>query len=377
MAVIKKYMKKDGSTAYMFNVYLGVDPLTGKKKRTTRRGFRTQKEAKVALARLQLELESNGHLTQNFNTFKEVYLLWYDQYKTGVKESTALRVTDLFKHQILPDFGELRINKINTATCQKIINQWNEENAPTRLRSYTKKVFLYAIALNIIQHNPMENVLIPRKKQVTEKPSEEKFLDKQQLTQLLNLLAEKESFQTYLMFHVLAYTGLRKGELLTLTWEDIDFTNNAISVSKTGYYLNGKPSITTTKTKKSTRTLSIDPSTTAMLKHWKTHQKKTLFSRGIPAKRNVNQLVFSNHKNELMRNMLLNDVLKKYSEFNITPHGFRHTHASLLFEAGATIKQVQERLGHTSINTTMEIYTHVTKEAEKESAQKFLDYMNI
>ncbi|EIP8069358.1 tyrosine-type recombinase/integrase, partial [Enterococcus faecalis] len=70
------------------------------------------------------------------------------------------------------------------------------------------------------------------------------------------------------------------------------------------------------------------------------------------------------------------EKLKKYSQFNITAHGFRHTHASLLFEAGATIKQVQERLGHADINTTLNIYTHVTKNAEKEVANLFSNFMN-
>ena len=68
MASIKKYIKKDGSTAYMFNAYLGVDPSTGKSKRTTRRGFRTQKEAKLALSRLELEIDTNGFSKQNQNS---------------------------------------------------------------------------------------------------------------------------------------------------------------------------------------------------------------------------------------------------------------------------------------------------------------------
>lgn len=77
MAIIKKYIKKDGSTAYMFNAYLGVDALTGKSKRTTRRGFRTQKEAKLALSRLELEVDTKGFVKQNYSTFKDVYELWY------------------------------------------------------------------------------------------------------------------------------------------------------------------------------------------------------------------------------------------------------------------------------------------------------------
>lgn len=376
MAVIQKYTKADGSKAYMFQAYLGIDPLTGKKKRTTRRGFKTQKEAKLALAQLQLEIESNSLSKQDYSTFKDVYELWFANYKHTVKESSVQRVRYLFNNQILPKFGHLRINKINTAICQKIVNEWNEENSPTRLRSYTKKIFTYAISINLISSNPMDNILIPRKTR-HKKVEKENFLDRYQLKNFLTLVKQQETLSIFTMFHVLAYTGLRKGELVALTWNDIDFTSQTISINKTGYYLNGKPYITSTKTNKSTRKISVDNSTISILKQWKLEQKKLLLSRGIPIKSDKKQLIFSSNSNNLIHNAFLNETLRKYPQYNITPHGFRHTHASLLFEAGASIKQVQERLGHTNINTTLEIYTHVTKEAEKESAEKFLKYMDL
>ena len=83
MAQIKKYTKKDGSKAYMFNLYLGTDPVTGKQRRTTRRGFRTIAEAKTALSRLELEVMENGLPTSSrkIMTFEEVYKMWFEQYK--------------------------------------------------------------------------------------------------------------------------------------------------------------------------------------------------------------------------------------------------------------------------------------------------------
>lgn len=376
MPKIKKYYKKDGSSAYMFQIYTGVDSLTGKKKRTTRRGFGSQKEAKLALAKLQLELDAGKVVKQDFSTFKEVYELWFENYKTTVKDTSAQRVAYLFKNQILPKFGKYRINQINAAICQRIVNEWNEEGAPVRLRSYAKKIFSYAVSINLTVSNPMDNILIPRK--LTEpEHKKENFLDRQQLTDFLALLKTNECYDAYLMFHVLAYTGLRKGELAALTWDKIDFKEQALTVTKTGYYLNGKAQITTTKTAGSMRTISIDDVTATLLKKWKLQQKKYLFENGIRVKTDLKQLVFPNDKNGLNSNTYLNDVLRKYPDLKLTPHGLRHTHASLLFEAGASIKQVQERLGHTSIKTTLEIYTHVTKETEKESAEKFLNYMNF
>ncbi|NME31573.1 tyrosine-type recombinase/integrase [Lactobacillus ruminis] len=70
-------------------------------------------------------------------------------------------------------------------------------------------------------------------------------------------------------------------------------------------------------------------------------------------------------------------MYKKYPQKKITLHGFRHTHASLLFQAGATIKEVQTRLGHSSSKTTLDIYTHVTQSKKQEVAQKFANYIDL
>jgi len=88
------------------------------------------------------------------------------------------------------------------------------------------------------------------------------------------------------------------------------------------------------------------------------------------------QKIFPYKGNELLQKDYINKILRKYPQFEITAHGLRHTHASLLFESGATIKKVQKRLGHKDIQTTMNVYTHVTKDAEKDTANSFEKYMN-
>lgn len=94
-----------------------------------------------------------------------------------------------------------------------------------------------------------------------------------------------------------------------------------------------------------------------------------------------NQLIFSNSKNEFIQPVQVEkwmySVIKKHSLKKITPHGLRHSHCSLLFEAGASIKEVQDRLGHTDVKTTMDIYTHVTKKAQEGAIQKFVSYLEI
>lgn len=377
MANIKKYTKKDGSTAYMFNAYLGINPLTGKSKRTTRRGFRTQKEAKLALAQLQLEIETGSFVKQDYSRFKDVYELWYAQYVNSVKKSTAQRVEYYFVKQILPIFGELKINKITPAFCQNAVNEWfSTSRSCSALKIYTSKVFGFAINQHLITDNPMNRIIMPRKQRTAQKLKEQKFLDKEQLNNLLSVIQSNETYQSFVMFRLLAFTGIRKGELLALVWEDINLQEETLSINKSVSSLIDGPIITSTKTIASERKLSIDPQTLDYLKIWKLKQKKLLLSKGIRVKSNDRQLIFSNQKNEILYHNYLKEILDKYPEYQITVHSFRHTHSSLLFEAGASIKQVQERLGHADIKTTLDIYTHVTKSAEKDTPNIFLKYMN-
>ncbi|EGO2585220.1 site-specific integrase [Enterococcus faecalis] len=377
MATIKKYTKKDGSTAYMFNAYLGIDPLTGKSKRTTRRGFKTQKEAKLALAQLQIEIDRGKFVKQDYSLFKDVYELWYAQYINTVKPSSAQRIKYYFDKQILPAFGELKLTKISPSYCQKVVNEWSKKYKRfDSMKMYTSKIFEFAITQNLLSMNPMKRIIMPKRQREIKTKEDQNFLDKDQLQEFLTLAKQKESMQYYTAFHLLAYTGMRKSELAALNWSDINWNANTISINKNVSYTSGQRIITTTKTTSSDRTISIDEITLNILKKWKLEQKKELLSRGFIVQKDEKQLIFSNPSNEIMSPNVLWEKLKTYKNFSISPHGFRHTHASLLFESGATIKQVQERLGHSNINTTLNIYTHVTKNAEKDVANKFLTYMN-
>ena len=138
--------------------------------------------------------------------------------------------------------------------------------------------------------------------------------------------------------------------------------------------------ISTTKTKKSVRTVSLDDASLAILRKWKIEQAKELMSIGINSL-NKNQLLFTYDDNKLYRpsysNCWLEQIIKKYKLKKITMHGFRHSHCSLLFEMGTSIQVVQERLGHTNIKTTMDIYTHVTEKQRDEIAENFAKHLGF
>ncbi|WP_313120708.1 tyrosine-type recombinase/integrase [Proteiniclasticum ruminis] len=144
--------------------------------------------------------------------------------------------------------------------------------------------------------------------------------------------------------------------------------------------LENKLIIQPAKTKKDKRVLSMDASTMQIMKEWKSKQAKEILSLGYNTM-GKNQLVFTNLKNKFINpqkiGQKIRPICKKIDLKEITPHGFRHTHCSLLFEAGVSIEEVQDRLGHSDIKTTMNKYAHVTDQRKEETALKFANYLNI
>lgn len=382
--MISTYFKKDGSKAYKVQVYLGIDPVTGAKKSTTRRGIKTKKEAELIESRLKV-MSADGTYTPERKRryrFQEIYELWLEQHKRDVKSGsfgTTKRYADL---HVLPYFGNLFIDKIDVAYCQKMINKWSDQFAsakyPKRIVSATLN---QAILLGIISENPMDRLKLPRKKN-KQAEREENYFDTDELKYFLDCCEDygNEKFTTF--FRFLAFSGCRRGEALALTWGDINFKSNRVKISKTQTTdENGRPIISSPKTYESNREISIDKKTAEYLMNWRKSQMKMYLKKGINTN-SKEQLVFTTYpENKLYHGTSTNDWLntleRKYRFKHITIHGFRHTHCSLLFEAGTPIQVVKERLGHSNIHTTMNIYTHVTKKSKEDVAQKFADYINF
>ena len=384
MTKIKKYIKKDGSKAYMFNLYLGTDPVTGKQRRTTRRGFKTIAEAKTALSRLELEVMENGLPTskRKIMTFEEVYKMWFEQYKTNVKESTAYTQNNIINVQILPYFGALRVDKVDTAFCQKQVNRmFKTSKNYNNIINLTRRIFDYAKVMKQIKVNPMNDVIISKKRKTLDDTDKQvNFYTKEQLRTFLETLKKHSTYQMYAVFRVLVFTGIRKGELAALKWSDVDFNNGTITIDKTvAIDSNGGLHIQTPKTRKSIRTISVDDTTLNALRTWKNELRKELFKQGKNIDKGDGFIFHRNNGNFINKyiDQFLPSFLRKYDLPPIKPQGFRHTHASLLFESGASIKEVQDRLGHENIKTTMDIYTHVTQSAREKTAEKFAKYIDF
>ncbi|MFY0517859.1 site-specific integrase [Lysinibacillus sp. UGB7] len=199
--------------------------------------------------------------------------------------------------------------------------------------------------------------------------------------ELLNFLSQCEKsvpYKAYALLRLLAFTGMRKSEVLALTWQDLNLVENELTINKAiGRGKHSKLYLKPTKTGLP-RIIKLDDETIDVLSEWRKRQTLEYFKLGINTM-NPKQLIFSNSKNEFIQlgqvQKWMYSVQDKHSLKRVTPHGLRHTHCSLLFEAGATIKEVQDRLGHTDVKTTMDIYTHVTKKAKEGAIQKFVTYL--
>lgn len=380
---IHSYKLQNGEVRYKFNIYIGTDPLTGKEKTTTRSGFKTKKEAKDAFLTLQQEIQNGTYGKIAKDTYRQVYELWIENYENTVEDSTFLKTKRIFQNHILPAFGDYRIANIDTAICQKHVNQWSKKLTRFRMvKNYASLVMKYAMKHGIIDKNPFELVEMPIvKKKINlddEEEEFENFYTREQLLQFLKCLENDTNQRRIAIFYLIAFTGMRRGEVFGLRWADVNFETQEVRINKAvkrgedGLYLgptkNGDP-----------RTIKVDDKTLAHIARWKEVQAAFFKAQGINPN-TKKQLVFSNTKNDIQdphkTAQLLKTFLEKYKLNYITTHGLRHTHCSLLFEAGASIKEVQYRLGHRDVKTTLDIYTHVTKKTKSETINKFTNFLN-
>lgn len=381
--MIKKYTTKNGETRYLFQTYLGIDPATGKERRTTRRGFKTMKEAKQAERNLLLDVEENGlpsNQSDGFQdpTFEELAQLWLENYKTTVKPSTFENVKSKVEKMTEEHFKELKLKKITVAYCQRVVIELSKSYVLyNHYLSVINRIFKYAVLMDILDSNPFDKVIKPKSKQVQRKGN---FLTKEELKEFLKLAQTATLSYFFPLVHLMSYTGLRQGEALALKWSDIDFENKKITVDKTATRIKEKQTLQTPKTKNSKRVISIDPTTLTILKSWKKDQIKIYFKNGKHFEGDDN-FIFTNERGDWVH---IHNFIPYFKRFvtdhklkPITPHGLRHTHASLLFSAGVEPKNISDRLGHSTVQITLDLYTHITEEQRTDTVEKLLEYMVI
>lgn len=376
--MIKKYTTKDGETRYLLQIYLGIDPVTKKEKRTTRRGFKTIKEAKQVERNLLLSVEENGFSSSDSETtFKEIASLWFESYQNTVKPTTAENLKIKLDTMIEDYFKNIKINDITVVFCQDLFLKLSKRYV--MYYSYTSiinRVMKYAVMLDIINTNPLDKVIRPKAKEIKKKDN---CYTKEELNKFLSIAKKNGTQVLYTLTHTIAYTGLRIGEALALKWSDINFKDKTISVNHTAVVVDGKQVLQSPKTKTSKRIISVDQYTLQILKDWQLGQKKEYFKLGKPYLHDDN-FIFTNSAGSLYLATEVRQAMKRFIKRNnlkpISPHGLRHTHASLLFESGLQPKEISDRLGHNNIKTTLDLYTHINDNQRSSAVDKFIAFMS-
>ena len=376
---INKIIKKDGSTVYRANIYLGVDVNTGKSVRTSITA-KTQKALKLKASKAINDFQDNGctRLAKvSCKTFEELIQLWWNNHKLSLKNNTVVTNENLINSYIVPALGIYSVNKITTSLIQNQMNTWanNANSSKPSTTGATKsysvllniitRTFQYGISIGVVSFNPARDVILPRIKRQDNKKI--KYFNNEQLKKWYVFLDSlpNTDFDVLLvtLCKLLLSTGMRVSEALALNWTDIDFDNQVVSITKT---LDGKSNLEKTpKTKSSVRKIDIDTATILMLKQYRNRQRQIFSKSNIK----VNGIIFTNGLKPYLHRSTLLVSLKKYFVRSELPdigfHGFRHTHASLLLNAGVEYKELQHRLGHAQLSMTMDTYSHLSKKNAK------------
>ncbi|WP_255247880.1 tyrosine-type recombinase/integrase [Paenibacillus sp. 7523-1] len=372
------------------------DPMTGKRKQIPRRGD-TQKEA---LARAQESLKEyiksqQGLTVQNKITFEEAAYEWLRAYsKTKVKKKT-IETRQISINVLLHYYAKTLINKLTYKNHEDLVNNMHDRGYSISTikgaHSVANMIMKYALKNKWVTENPFKEVQLPAKlltvEEIENDPIEEKFLEKDELAEFLLTAKEHGLYLDNEIFHLLAFSGLRSGELCALKDSDFFFDTNEIRVTKTLYYPKNNmrlATLTPPKTTGSVRRFDVIESVmVALQNHINRLVEIREFNKKSTTDYHNNTFVFA-HSNGypiLPANIItrMHRLLKKTSiKKKATPHIFRHTHVSMLAEAEVDLKTIMDRVGHEDAKTTLKIYTHVTKKMKKNATEKIkMHYADI
>ncbi|GEB11652.1 site-specific integrase [Streptococcus equinus] len=355
------YKKKDGKTYYKFSFYVGT--FAGKKKYIRRFGFKTKGQARAALLQLQDDLDNQDKKSDM--TFEELSKQWLKEYEKDVAESTYHKTERNFKNHILPSIGHFKITELTPLIIQQHQNDWSAKlKYGRKLLGLVRNTLNLAVKYGYLENNPAIPVTAPKIKR--EVSTQKDFYDKEEFKKFMDLVEKTDDIRKLALFRLLGFTGIRKGEMLALDWKD--YKDETLSISKAVTRTPAGLEISVTKNKSSERLISLDRITCTILD--KLHET---YPNSI--------LMFESENGGIMTPSLPRKwLLQIISGSDLQPikiHGFRHTHASLLFDAGLSLKQVQYRLGHSDLKTTMNVYTHITQKAIDDIGEKFSNYIDF
>lgn len=387
----KNVRERNGKYHYRYDI---TDPVTGNRKQKETRGFATAKEAEREGIRIEAEKLNGTYIEGKDTTFDTVAEDWLVVYQnTGKVKISTVRVR---KHEIgrlSKYFGKLKLKDISKKCYQNALNELHKEgyadNTIDGVHRTGRMIFKWAVEMDIIKTDPTQYAIVPRVQQTVEELEGDKeipkYLEKEELALFLSAANENGYERDYPIFLTLSYTGMRAGELCALKWSDINFEDLTIRITKTYYNPTNNTkeyTLLTPKTKTSRRVIDIDKSVIDELELLQKNQKivqmryrKTYHNKGFVFAQQSEKYAGYPIYIKLIENRM--NRLLKLTDLNtsLTPHSLRHTHTSLLAEAGVSLEQIMARLGHSDDETTKNIYLHVTKPRKKEASHKFAELM--
>ncbi|MCM3316143.1 site-specific integrase [Rummeliibacillus stabekisii] len=371
------YFRKRGNK-WSFTAYLGVDPRTGKKKQKTVSGFKTKKEAQLAAAKIEESVSTGEYKTLEKMTFSDFALKWEKLNKENFKSTTYSTYIGIIKNRLVPYFNNMYITDIRTIDIQSYYVELLEESLSTRyirlIHNVLRRLFRDMIKWGLISKNVMGGVEPPK----IQKKSYN-VLDFAQAMQLLDYM--KSNSKQYIFFSLAIWTGMRRGEMLGLRWQDIDFDKKEIYVQQQLAWTQEGFIFQSTKTIGSSRTIPIPDQLIKELKDYNLAQKKLRLQLG-DAFKDYDLVVATSTGNYFMGRNLLYQLERACEELNLpkmTIHELRHTHATIMLQLGEHPKIVSERLGHKSIDITLNLYSHALPSLQRNASDNlqkaYLDHL--
>ena len=347
------FKNEDNGTWYVMARYVNWK---GERKQKCKRGFATKKEAQEWERMFQLQNSSD--LDMSFEAFTELYIR---DVKNRLKENTWLTKEHIIRTKILPFFGKLKISEISTKeiiTWQNEMLAYRDEKKKPYSQTYLKTlhnqlsaIFNHAVRYYELRSNPAAKV----GNMGSEEHREMLFWTKEEYKKFAFEMMDKPV--SFYAFEMLYWCGIREGELLALTPADFDFDKETVTINKSYQRLNGEDLITTPKTEKSNRVITMPQFLTEEIQDY----IKMLYGIG------PDDRMFTVTKSYLHREM--DRGAKEAGVPRIRIHDIRHSAVSLLIDMGFSATAIADRVGHESIDITYN-YAHLFPSKQAEMADK-------
>jgi len=359
-----RFIKRGKSWQYEIST---KDAETGKYKKIRKSGFSSKRDAIVEASEIESQVAKGFYagnkdilLSEHFKQYIEVYKHNKVSDSTYHKYLNTLKVINrYFRHETIKSLNRIRY--------QSLLNEYAEDHSQESVRQFNTHIRTSLVNLLddlVIKNDFTKGAIV--KGGVKAKSESEKFLDYNDFVKLIKYAEDNIRVDTSssFMIYLAAVTGMRFSELSGLTWDDIHFENHEISVNKTWNVY--KNDFGETKNNQSKRIIAVDSHSIDLLTKYRSEQLKWL--SGLPVAPQ-HSFVFYNARTGVISNAAANKQLKRFCEKldipKVTFHALRHSHASTLIYKGINILYISKRLGHSSLNVTMSVYSHILKELEE------------